>query len=63
MFKITGVDKENIKRGDISLLSNLLSDVDQKLIQKLKKDKDNTSFYQGASWVVDELIKILKVPE
>jgi len=60
MVTITPKEKEAVQRGDVSLLLSLLEQADKRVVVKLKKDKtDETRFFQGASHVIDELIKIL----
>ena len=54
------LDKERLRGGELSVLRNHLLELDKRIITKLKADKDETRFYQGASCAVDYILEILK---
>jgi len=58
---LTNQEIERIQGGDIKLLLEKLKSSDRILTTELKTPKSDTSLLQGASGVIDRLIKILEV--
>ena len=58
--KLTQDETDRIRSGDTALLIKKLEEGDMNLTSALKKSKDNLAFYQGASHVVDALLKTLR---
>jgi hypothetical protein len=58
--KLSNDETDRIRGGDLALLISKLEEGDRNLISALKKSKDNLAFYQGASHVVDTLLKTLR---
>lgn len=60
MLKVTKEEADLIKYGNVGLLRKRLESLDVSIILSLKNNKDDTRFYQGASQIVDSLLKILQ---
>lgn len=59
MLKISKEEGNLIKNGNVELLRKCLETLDASIIKSLKNNKDDMRFYQGASSVVDSLIRTL----
>lgn len=58
--RLTQDEQDALKRGHLPTLRRLLKQSDEKLTEDLKKcNVDNVKFLQGASHIVDELLKYL----
>lgn len=58
--KLTNDQRDAIKRGHTPTLISHLEEVDKILIRELKNQKGDVKFQQGASFIVDQLLDILK---
>lgn len=59
MLKVTKEQGELIKNGNVELLRKCLESLDESIIKSLKNNKEDTRFFQGASQVVDDLLRVL----
>lgn len=58
--KLTGDERDAIRRGHAPTLIKVLDDVDKILTKELKKQRGDVAYQQGASYIVDSLLDILK---
>lgn len=59
--KLTEEERDRISQGNAQILLKKLEESDRNVIKELKADKhDRVAYLQGVSYVIDELIKVLK---
>jgi hypothetical protein len=57
--KLTQEQKDRLRAGDKTLLLALLESSDEKIVEELRSNKDDVRFLQGASHIVQNLLKVL----
>lgn len=59
-MKYSKDEKLRMMNGDSRLLLSIIEAEEAKVLAALKTSKDDARFYQGASYIIDELLKIFK---